>query len=99
MKSLIRSIIGGFFMLIGTLQMLGINEVVSSNLASGWSTPPGRWMTTVLELDLQGLFALAVVLMLAGLLILTVEYIGSFLRKKSRSSVLPDRIKETKDVL
>ncbi len=88
MKSLIRSIIGGFLMLIGTLQILGINEVVGSNLVSGWSTPPGRWMTTVLELDLQGLFALAVVLTLR-----------SFLRKKSHSSALPDRIKETKDVL
>ena len=99
MKSLIRSIIGGFLMLIGTLQILGINEVVGSNLVSGWSTPPGRWMTTVLELDLQGLFALAVVLTLGGLLILTVEYIRSFLRKKRHSSALPDRIKETKDVL
>ena len=45
-------LIGGLFALIGSIWALAISVAAGSNLVSGWSTPPGRFLTTVSEMGL-----------------------------------------------
>lgn len=69
-----RTLIGGFLALIGTIWELAVILFAGNNLASAWSTPPGRFFTTVLETGMLFPFVLATALLVAGLAILLVEY-------------------------
>lgn len=69
-----RAFIGGFFALIGSIWALAIAFLASNNLTSGWSTPPGRFLTTVSELNLTAFFVIAVVFLLLGVVMMVVEY-------------------------
>lgn len=69
-----RALIGGFLTLIGTIWGLAVYIVTGNNLVSGWSTPPGRFLTTVAEMGMTFPLILAAVLVAAGLGILTAEY-------------------------
>lgn len=69
-----RALIGGFLSLLGTIWGLAVIVFASNNLVSGWSTPPGRFMTTVLETGMSVPLGLAIVLLVSGLLIMAVEY-------------------------
>ena len=42
-----RALIGGFISLLGTIWGLAIAVAASNNLVSGWTTPPGRFLSTV----------------------------------------------------
>ena len=70
-----RALIGGFLALIGTIWELAIFIFASINLVSGWSTPPGRFLTTIAETGMTFPAVVATVLFLAGLVILGVEYV------------------------
>ena len=48
-----RVLIGGFLSLIGSIWAMAVLFVAGSNLTSGWTTPPGRFMTTVAEMGLS----------------------------------------------
>ena len=69
-----RVVIGAFTALLGSIWTLAIVFLAGNNLVSGWSTPPGRFLTTVAELDLLAVFALAVVFTVLGIVIMAVEY-------------------------
>ena len=69
-----RAVIGGFLSLIGSIWALAIVFIAGNNLTSGWSTPPGRFLTTVSELNLTGLFVCSVLLTAVGILILVIEF-------------------------
>ena len=69
-----KSLIGGFLTLSGTMGTAILLGVAGMNPASGWTTPPGRFICTILEngtaLPLLGFL----VILAAGLLVLGVEY-------------------------
>lgn len=69
-----RALIGGFISLLGTIWGLAIAMAASNNLVSGWTTPPGRFLTTVAEMGFVPLFAAAILLIVLGLVIMTIEY-------------------------
>ncbi len=69
-----RAVIGGFLALIGTIWGLTALLFVSASPASSWATPPGRFLTGVVENGMTVPLILAVTLMVAGLAILAVEY-------------------------
>lgn len=69
-----KTLIGCCLTIIGTLSFAAISICASLNLVSGWSTPPGRFLTTILETDLTLPFTLSVLLLALGLIILGVEY-------------------------
>lgn len=68
-----KAIIGGFLSLIGTIWGLAIIVFAGNNMVSGWSTPPGRFLTTVSESGMTLPMVIAF-LLLAGLLIMGIEY-------------------------
>lgn len=47
--------------------------VAGSNLTSGWTTPPGRFMTTVAEMGLSEVFGMAILFVVLGIVIMMVE--------------------------
>ncbi|SCL89382.1 MULTISPECIES: hypothetical protein [Tissierellales] len=47
-----KVVIGGVLSLIGTLGLLTVCIIVANDVVSGWSTPPGRFMTTVFSLGM-----------------------------------------------
>lgn len=69
-----RVLIGGFISLIGSIWALAIIFLAGNNLTSGWSTPPGRLLTTISELDMMLLFVVSVALVLLGIVLMIIEY-------------------------
>ncbi|NMA96184.1 MAG: hypothetical protein GX974_09120 [Clostridiales bacterium] len=69
-----RVLIGGFLSLIGSIWSLAIIIIVGNNLVSSWATPPGRFLTTVMDLDLGIPISIAFLFLLLGLLIMGIEY-------------------------
>lgn len=69
-----RALIGGFISLIGSIWALGIIFMAFDNLVSEWSTPPGRLLTTVSELGMMPWFAVSVLFVLLGVVLMIVEY-------------------------
>jgi hypothetical protein len=43
-------------------------------MASGWNTPPGRFLTTVSELGLTSLLICSSMILALGLIIMAIEY-------------------------
>lgn len=69
-----KVIIGGFLSLIGAIWGLGIIILVGNNLTSGWSIPPGRFLTTVIEIDMVIPMIMAFAFLLFGLFAMGTEY-------------------------
>ncbi len=69
-----KAVIGSVLALLGTVWGLAVVLYLSDNWVSNWHTPPGMFLTTVWETGMTAPFALAVVLLLAGLVILGIEY-------------------------
>ena len=69
-----RALIGGFISLLGTIWGLAIAVAASNNLVSGWTTPPGRFLSTVSQMGFVPLFVMAIVLVVLGLVIMAIEY-------------------------
>ncbi len=69
-----RALIGGFLSLLGTIWGVVVLLYVADNWVSNWYTPPGRFLTTVWETGMTAPFVLAMALLLAGLVILGIEY-------------------------
>lgn len=69
-----RVIIGGFLAIIGTIMTLPVVIIASNNMASSWSTPPGRFLTTVLQMGMSGIFIIACILVILGVAIMGIEY-------------------------
>ncbi len=69
-----RVLIGGFLSLLGTIWGLAVLVFVGNNLVSGWSTPPGRFLTTVSETGMTFPLIFAVLFLALGLIIMAVEF-------------------------
>ena len=68
-----KVLIGGFLSLIGSIWALAVIFIASNNLVSAWATPPGRFLTTVMEMDLLAVFASAIALVVLGIVIMIAE--------------------------
>ncbi|MDD2649367.1 MAG: hypothetical protein PHI27_08020 [Eubacteriales bacterium] len=66
---------GGFLSLVGILWTFAVISSVSSNLVSGWSTPPGRFITTASEIGMMLPLVISVLITLFGVAIM---FIGCF---------------------
>ena len=69
-----KVLIGGFLSLIGTIWSLAIIIFAGNNLVSGWSTPPGRFITTVFETGMMAPMVIATAFFFGGIIIMGVEY-------------------------
>lgn len=70
-----RVLIGGFLSLIGSIWAMAVMFAAGNNLTSGWTTPPGRFMTTVAEMGLSEVFGMAILLVVLGVAVLLVELV------------------------
>jgi hypothetical protein len=59
---------------IGTLGDLVVMLSIGNNLVSGWSTPPGRFITTVVAIGMAAPFIISTSILALGLIILAIEY-------------------------
>ena len=69
-----RALIGGFLSLIGVAGILNVQLLCSENLTTGWSTPPGRFLTTVAELQMTPMLVFSCIFLALGVLIMGIEY-------------------------
>lgn len=69
-----RAIIGGFVSLIGSIWSLAV--IISANHYSidGWTTPPGKLLTQIVRSNLILLFAVSIILVLLGIILMAVEF-------------------------
>lgn len=79
-----KVLIGGFLSIIGSIWALAMALVVENNLASSWSTPPGRLLTTVQEMGLMALFPAAVFLVAVFLVIFGIFILLAELLRKEK---------------
>lgn len=77
-----RALIGGFISLIGSIWTLAVILFASNNLTDEWSTPPGRFLTTLSELNMTLLFVISVAFVVLGIVIMIIEYF----KKDNRNS-------------
>jgi disulfide bond formation protein DsbB len=69
-----KTLIGCCLSLVGALGYLAVMVFTGGNLVSGWSTPPGRFLTTVAKLGMSFPLFLSVALLAVGLVILAAEF-------------------------
>lgn len=69
-----KAIIGGFFALVGSIWTLSILIAAGCNLTSAWTTPPGRLLSTVIEIGATLPFVLSVLLLIVGIGIMLKAY-------------------------
>lgn len=74
-----RVLAGGFLSLIGTIWSLAIIICAGNNLTTGWATPPGRFLTTVIELGLVVPLFISVTITFLGIIAMLIE---SFLKDR-----------------
>ena len=79
-----KVMIGGFTALVGALGVLAVFLAAALNPSSGWSTPPGRFMTSVSELDLMPVLTISGLLVALGLVVMGVEYFRKEPREKTQ---------------
>lgn len=69
-----KVVIGGFLSLIGTIWGLAIITYIANDLTSSWTTPPGRFLTTVVESGMVIPMSMAFIFLLLGLFAMGIEY-------------------------
>ena len=69
-----RAIIGGFVSLIGSIWSLAV--IISANNYSidEWTTPPGKLLTQIAQSNLTLWFAVSIILVLLGIILMAVEF-------------------------
>ena len=68
-----RVIAGGFLSLIGALGNLAVFIIAANNMVSGYSTPPGRFLTTVADLRMTPLLVFYSMLLALGLITMVIQ--------------------------
>ena len=69
-----KILIGGFLSVIGSIWASAVVFVVENNLVSAWPTPPGRFLSTVAELNLTFAFLISIALVISGICMMVMEY-------------------------
>ena len=68
-----RALIGGFYSLVGSIWVFAVLNAAGNNLANSWDSRLGRLLSTVVQMNLLPLLILAILLVIAGIGIMTVE--------------------------
>jgi hypothetical protein len=82
-----KVMIGGFTALVGALGVLAVFLAAALNPSSGWSTPPGRFMTSVSDLDLMPALTVSGLLVALGLVVMGIEYFRKDTQKESQDRI------------
>ncbi len=69
-----RAIIGGFISLIGSIWTLAVIISANNYAIDGWTTPPGKLLTQISESNLTLWFAISIVFVVLGIILMAVEY-------------------------
>ena len=69
-----RAIIGGFISLIGSIWVLAIIISANNYAINGWTTPPGKLITQMIESNLMVWFGISVATIVLGIVLLIIEY-------------------------
>ena len=69
-----KVLIGGFLSVTGSIWASAVIFVAENNLVSAWPTPPGRFLTTVAEMNLTLVFLLSIALIISGICMMVMEY-------------------------
>ena len=69
-----RAIIGGFISLIGSIWVLAIIISANNYAINGWTTPPGKLITQMIESNLMVWFGISVATIVLGIVLMIIEY-------------------------
>ena len=69
-----RAIIGGFISLIGSIWVLAIIISANNYAINGWTTPPGKIITQMIESNLMVWFGISVATIVLGIVLMIIEY-------------------------
>ena len=69
-----RAIIGGFISLIGSIWVLAIIISANNYAINGWTTPPGKIITQMIESNLIVWFGISVATIVLGIVLMIIEY-------------------------
>ena len=69
-----RAIIGGFISLIGSIWVLAIIISANNYAINGWTTPPGKLITQMIESNLVVWFGIFVATIVLGIVLMIIEY-------------------------
>ena len=70
-----RAILGGFTSLVGSVLLMAFSISATSMFNSGWSTPPGKFLTAIAEADVSVGFWLSVALIVLGGVVMVCEFL------------------------
>lgn len=77
-----RTLIGCCLVLAGAMGIIAFSICAALTPLSGWSTPPGRFWTAIMEGDLVFPFSVSLLLLILGLILLIIEIITGFMKKQ-----------------
>ena len=77
-----RTLIGCCLVLAGAMGICAFSICAALTPLSGWSTPPGRFWTAIMEGDLVFPFSVSLLLLILGLILLIIEIITGFMKKQ-----------------
>lgn len=69
-----RIVIGAILLLTGAVWLIVLSLFILNNITTSWTSPPGRFISTLIELDMTNLFIIPIFLFVLGLIILVIEY-------------------------
>lgn len=69
-----KVLIGGILSMLGAIWGLAVILLAGNNMTSAWSTPPGRFLTTVAETGMTLPLAVSILFVFLGLVIMGIEY-------------------------
>ena len=69
-----RAIIGGFVSLIGSIWALAVIISANNYPIDDWTTPPGKLLTQIERSNLTLWFAVSVISVLLGIILMAVEF-------------------------
>lgn len=72
-KQIKRILAGGFLALTGSIWALAFVIIAGNNLTSEWTTPPGRLLTTMMDMNVLLLFIISVIVVIAGVFLMIQE--------------------------
>ncbi|MCD8142419.1 MAG: hypothetical protein LUD83_03975 [Clostridiales bacterium] len=71
-----RILAGGFLALTGSIWASAFIVIAGNNLTSEWTTPPGRLLTTMMDMNVLFLFIISVLFVIVGFFLMVQEYFG-----------------------
>ncbi len=69
-----KVLVGGFAAVVGALGTVAVFLAAALNPANEWTTPPGRFMTSISALNLMPVMVGSGLLIALGLVIMGIEY-------------------------